>query len=108
MLSSTNGRSSSTLLTAHLYWVSFSIFVITLHIFNVYLIILFMSANKTNIYKLDGKLYDYNQSVIIALDIENIMLIIYIINTVIVLLYIGKTGPSTSFHSRNPVLQSYF
>ena len=41
-----------------------------------------MSTNKANIYKLYSKLNNYYQPIIVAFNIENIMLITYIVSTI--------------------------
>lgn len=41
-----------------------------------------MSSYKTNIYKLNGKLDNYNNSICIPFYIEYIMLIVNIVNTI--------------------------
>ena len=65
-----------------------------------------MSTNKANIHKLNSKFNHYYQTIVIAFDIENIVLITYIINAIKRFLNIGKTGPLASFHNGSPFLQS--
>ena len=52
-----------------------------------------MRSNKTYKYRLNHKFNDYNQSVIVSLDIKNIMLIAYTIYAPKHLFYISKTSP---------------
>ena len=67
-----------------------------------------MSTNKANIHKLNSEFNHYYQTIVIAFDIENIVLITYTINAIKRFLNIGKTGPLASFHNGSPFLQSYF
>jgi hypothetical protein len=41
-----------------------------------------MSTNKANIHKLNGEFNHYYQTIVIAFDVENIVLIAYIINAI--------------------------
>lgn len=52
-----------------------------------------MSANKTNVNCFYSELYNDNKSVIVAFDIENIVLVTHIINAIKRTLYICKTSP---------------
>lgn len=51
-----------------------------------------MSANKVIINRYFSKYYCYNRSEIITFNIENIMLFVYIINTIADLFYICKAS----------------
>ena len=65
-----------------------------------------MSTNKANIHKLNSEFNHYYQTIVIAFDIENIVLITYTINAIKRFLNIGKTGSLASFHNGSPFLQS--
>lgn len=58
-----------------------------------------MSTDKAYIYELYGKLDNDNQPISITFDIENIVLIAYIVYSVESFLDIGKTSPLTSFNN---------
>ena len=63
-----------------------------------------MSSYKTNIYKLNGKLDNYNNSICIPFYIEYIMLIANIVNTIKSWLNISKIIPLAFLDNRNPFL----
>ena len=63
-----------------------------------------MSSYKTNIYKLNGKLDNYNNSICILFYIEYIMLIANIVNTIKSWLNISKIIPLAFLDNRNPFL----
>lgn len=63
-----------------------------------------MSSYKTNIYKLNGKLDNDNNSICIPFYIEYIMLIANIVNTIKSWLNISKIIPLAFLDNRNPFL----
>lgn len=65
-----------------------------------------MGANKPDIYPLDGKFDDYDQTMMISTNVKHIMLIADIIHTVETLFYICKTFPLRLLYNLHPVLQS--
>lgn len=67
-----------------------------------------MRAYKTDIHKSYRKLHNSHKTKIISFDIENIVLISYIINAVESIFHIRKTSPFASFYFLNPILQSDF
>lgn len=84
MESFTIGSSSSTFATAQSYWASFSIFVIVslLNGGTIYTVIFAVSAYEADIHELRPELYNNHQSVIVALDIKDIVLVANIVNAV--------------------------
>lgn len=65
-----------------------------------------MGTYKTNIYKLNRK-FDYHyKPIAISFNVEHIMLIANIINTVKCLFYISETSPLAFLHNGCPLLQS--
>lgn len=65
-----------------------------------------MSTDEADIYKLDGEFNHYYQPVIVAFDIEDIVLITYVVNAIECFLYIGKASPLAPFYNGSPFLQS--
>lgn len=63
-----------------------------------------MSSYKPYKDKLYSKLYNHYKPIGITLDIEHIMLISYIVNTVKCRLHVSKTRPLTTFYDRSPFL----
>ena len=63
-----------------------------------------MSANETNINKLYSESYHNNQPVIISFNIEYIMLVTHIINTIEGLFYVCKASPFAFLDYGSPFL----
>lgn len=63
-----------------------------------------MRADKTHINKLNCKLNDNDKAEAIALYVEHIMLVPYIVSTIKCPLYIGKTFPVALFYDSDPFL----
>ena len=63
-----------------------------------------MGAYKANIDKLRSKLNNNYQPIIVALDIEYIVLIAYIVNRVESIFYVSKCLPLAAFHFPYPIL----
>lgn len=61
-----------------------------------------MSSNKSNIHPLNSEFDNDNQPMVVATDIEDIMLIPNIINAIETLFYIGKIFPVRIFDCFNP------
>ena len=58
-----------------------------------------MCAYKTDVDKFYGELNDHYQSVVVALDVEHVVLVPYAIHAVECCLYIGKTSPIAMFYN---------
>ena len=67
-----------------------------------------MGSDKTYIHKFYRELNNYDQSIVITLNIKDIVLIAYIINTIKGFLDICETGPFTFLYDGCPFLQGHF
>ena len=65
-----------------------------------------MGADEPYIYKLNSKLNNHYQAMIVSLDVEHIVLIAHIVHTVERRLHISKASPLTALDYRYPLLQS--
>ena len=65
-----------------------------------------MGADKSYIYKLNSKLNNHHQAMIVSPDVEHIVLIAHIVHTIERCLHISKTSPLTTLDYRYPLLQS--
>ena len=65
-----------------------------------------MSPNKSNVHKLDGKLYHCHQAVVITFDVEYIVLVADIVDAVERFPDVGKASPLAPLHNGSPLLQS--
>lgn len=71
-----------------------------------YFVIFFMSSDKSNIYPFDCKLDDYDKTMVLPTNVEHIMLIADIIDTVETLFYVRKTLLLCLLYHFHPILQS--
>ena len=67
-----------------------------------------MSADKSDIYKLWPKLYDNDQSVVIAFYIKNIALIANVVNRIESAFDIRQCLPTATLDFLNPILYGGF
>ena len=65
-----------------------------------------MSPNKSNVHKLNGKLYNCHQAVVITFDVEHLVLVADIVDAVEGFSDVGKASPLAPLHNGSPLLQS--
>lgn len=77
-----------------------------LNVFDVFnLVIIFMRPHEADKHFADGELDDYNQSIVIAFNVEHIVLIANRVYTVERFLYVGEASPLCPSRFFEPVLQ---